>query len=238
MVVGTPAGVTLAPEGGAHQSVNTPLIGMATDRLAYFEPSYVDELATIMAWGFRHMQTDDGGSVYMRLSTRQLAQPDRSLTPQQRVDICAGGYWIVPPAPGAELAIAFTGVLAPEAIAAHAEILEDIPGAGLFAVTSPDRLHAGWLAAARRRARGEAGARSHVETMLQGLDAGAALVTVLDGHPATLSWLGAVGSFRVSALGVEKFGQSSDVQDAYRLHGIDAEAILDAAASACLARLR
>ena len=118
-----------------------------------------------------------------------------------------------PPAPGAELAIAFTGAVAPEAAAAHAEILEDIPGAGLFAVTSPARLHAGWLAAARRRAKGEAGVRSHVEKMLGGLGTGAALVTVLDGHPATLSWLGSVGEFRVSALGVEKFGQSSDILD-------------------------
>jgi len=237
MAVGTPAGVTLSPEGGAHQSVNTPLTGMATDRLTYFEPSYVDELAAIMAWGFRHMQAADGGSVYLRLSTRQIAQPDRTLTPKQRADICAGGYWVVPPAPGAELAIVFTGVIAPEAAAAHAEILEDIPGAGLFAVTSPDRLHAGWLAAARRRAAGEAGARAHVETMLQGMARDAALVTVLDGHPATLSWLGGVGAYRMSALGVEKFGQSSDIQDAYRLHGIDTEAILDAAAAACLARL-
>jgi pyruvate dehydrogenase E1 component len=216
MAVGTPAGVTLSPEGGAHQSVNTPLTGMATDRLTYFEPSYVDELAAIMAWGFRHMQADDGGSVYLRLSTRQIAQPDRALTPKQRADICAGAYWIVPPAPGADLAIAFTGAIAPEAAAAHADILEDVPGAGLLAVTSPDRLHSDWLAAARWRAAGEAGARAHIETMLQGMARDAALVTVLDGHPATLSWLGGVGAYRVSALGVEKFGQSSDIQDAYR----------------------
>ena len=238
MVVATPAGVTLSPEGGAHQSINTPLVGMSTDRLTYFEPAYVDELAAVMAWGFRHMQADDGGSVYLRLSTRQIAQPARTLSAAARADICAGGYWVVPPAPGADLAIVFCGAVAPEAAEAHAAILEDIPGAGLFAVTSPDRLHAGWLMAARRRAAGDAGARSHVETLLGGMGPGAALVTVLDGHPATLSWLGSVGDFRASALGVEKFGQSSDIPDAYRLHGIDAAAIIDAAAAACLARLR
>jgi pyruvate dehydrogenase E1 component len=191
-----------------------------------------------MAWGFRHMQDDDGGSVYLRLSTRQIAQPARTLSAADRADICAGGYWVVPPAPGADLAIVFTGAIAPEAAEAHATILEDIPGAGLFAATSPDRLHAGWLAAARRRAAGDAVARSHLETLLSGMAPGAALVTVLDGHPATLSWMGSAGDFRVAALGVEKFGQSSDIPDAYRLHGIDAEAILDAAAAACLARLR
>ena len=237
MAVGTPAGVTLAPEGGAHQSINTPLTGMATDRLTYFEPAYVDELAAIMAWGFRHMQAEDGGSVYLRLSTRLVEQPDRSLTPEQMSDIRAGGYWIVPPGPGCDLVVAYTGAVAPEAAAAHADIVEDVPGAGLFAVTSADRLHEDWVETTRRRAAGDRTARSHVERMLSGVAPGAALVTVLDGHPATLSWLGATGDFRISALGVEKFGQSSDIPDAYRLHGIDRDAILDAAAAACLARV-
>jgi pyruvate dehydrogenase E1 component len=238
MAVATPSGVTLAPEGGAHQSINTPLTGMAIDRLAYFEPAYVDELAAIMAWGMRYMQDDDGGSVYLRLSTRTLDQPERSLSDADRQSICAGAYWAVPPAPGCDLAIAYTGAVAPEAIAAHAELQDDVPGAGLLAVTSPDLLHAGWLAAGKRRAAGDRTAQAHVESLLGQLGSGAALVTVLDGHPATLSWLGSVGDYRVSALGVEKFGQSSDIPDAFRFHGIDTDAILDAVAAACLARLR
>jgi len=238
MVVGTPSGVTLAPEGGAHQSVNTPLVGMGIDRLAYFEPAFADELAAIMAWGFRHMQARDGGSVYLRLSTRQLAQPERNLDPALRDAVCAGGYWLVPPAAGAELAIAYTGAVAPEAIEAHARILEDVPGAGLLAVTSPDRLHGGWLAAQRARRNGKGSAAATVESLLAPLAPGAALVTVLDGHPATLSWIAGCADLNVSALGVEAFGQSSDIQDAYRYHGIDADSILDAAAAACVARIR
>ena len=238
MAVATPSGVTLAPEGGAHQSINTPLVGMSIDKLAYFEPGFVDELAAIMAWGFRHMQAEDGGSVYLRLSTRPVEQPDRSLTDAQRAEICAGAYWLVPPAPGADLAIVYAGAVAPEAIAAHGELLEDAPGAGLLAVTSPDLLHADWVAAKRKRSTGDRSAQAHIETVLGALDPAAGLVTVLDGHPATLSWLGSVGRFRLSALGVERFGQSSDIPDAFRLHGIDAEAILDAAAEVCLARLR
>jgi pyruvate dehydrogenase E1 component len=144
----------------------------------------------------------------------------------------------VPPAPDCDLAIAYTGAVAPEALAAHAELQDDVPGAGLLAVTSPDLLHAEWLAAGKKRAAGDRTAQSHVETLLGQLGPGAALVTVLDGHPATLSWLGSVGDYRVSALGVEKFGQSSDIPDAFRFHGIDTDAILDAAAAACLARLR
>ena len=238
MAVATPSGVTLAPEGGAHQSVNTPLVGMSIDKLAYFEPAFVDELAAIMAWGFRHMQVEDGGSVYLRLSTRPVEQPDRSLTDAQRSEICAGAYWLVPPVPGADLATVYAGAVAPEAIEAHGAVLEDAPGAGLLAVTSPDLLHADWVAAKRKRSAGDRSAQAHIETLLGALDPAAGLVTVLDGHPATLSWLGSVGRFRLSALGVERFGQSSDIPDAFRLHGIDAGAILDAAAEVCLARLR
>lgn len=225
MVVATPSGLTLAPEGGAHQSVITPLIGMGLPGLAYFEPAFVDELSTIMAWGFEHMQAEDGGSVYLRLSTRQLVQPQRAMDDALRAGIVAGAYWLRPPAPDAELAIVYAGAVAPEAIEAHRQILEDIPGAGLLAITSPDRLHAAWRAD---------GAASPISSLLSRLAPNAALVTVVDGHPATLSWLGAVRRHRIRCLGVDHFGQSGDIPDLYRLHRLDVDAILDAAAGACL----
>jgi pyruvate dehydrogenase E1 component len=232
MVVATPSGITLAPEGGAHQSLNTPMIGMAQDGLTYFEPAYVDELSTIMAWTFRHMQAADGGSAYLRLSTRPLAQPQRTMTEALATQVVDGAYWLREPAPGAELAIAYAGALAPEAIAAHEQILEDIPGAGLLAVTSPDRLHAAWRAA--NTVRQAERTPSHIERLLSRLSPDAGLVTIIDGHPATLSWLGAVGRHRIRALGVERFGQSGDIQDLYRLYGLDTDAIVGAAASVCL----
>ena len=238
MVVGTPSGVTLAPEGGAHQSINTPLVGMGLDKLAYFEPAHVDELGAIMAWGFRHMQDEEnGGSVYLRLTTRPIEQPEREMTAALQDQVCAGAYWLVPPAEGAELAIVYTGAVAPEAIAAHREILEDVPGAGLLAVTSPDLLHKDWMATRRRREQGERTAISHIESLLARLDVRAALVTVIDGPPSTLSWIGSVGRQRVAPLGVESYGQSGDLPDLYKAFGIDTESILDAAAAACLARL-
>ncbi|SVC48718.1 uncharacterized protein METZ01_LOCUS301572, partial [marine metagenome] len=80
MLIGTPSGITLAPEGGAHQSIGTPLIGLAQDGLSAFEPTFVDELAEIMQWGFGHMQADSGGSGYLRLTTRPLTQPLRQMT--------------------------------------------------------------------------------------------------------------------------------------------------------------
>ncbi|MCI3133545.1 transketolase [Phenylobacterium aquaticum] len=233
MLVATPSGLTLAPEGGAHQSIHTPLIGMAQDKLSYFEPAYVDELVEIMRWGFEHMQTPDGGSIYLRLSTRALDQPDRTLTPDQIEAVLAGAYWQVEPEPGAEFAIVYTGAVAPEALEAFAQIREDLPGAGLLAVTSPDRLHRGWSQALTARARGERVA-AHVERLLGRLAPGAGLATVIDGPPATLSWLGGVRGNRVAPLGLDRFGQSGDVPDLYRAYRLDAEAILDASASALI----
>ncbi|MDJ0949585.1 MAG: transketolase [Alphaproteobacteria bacterium] len=247
MLVATPSGITLAPEGGAHQSVSTPLIGMAQDGIAGFEPAFADELAAIMAWSFDYMQRDgsgagdadwlrdvEGGSVYLRLSTRPLEQPGRPMTDDLRDATIAGGYWLKPPAPGAELAIVYTGAIAPEAIEAHAQVLEDIPGAGLLAVTSADRLNAGWTAVDRARQAGTAHGPSQIEQLLAPLAPKAALVTVLDGHPATLAWLGGVRGHRVYPLGVEHFGQTGDIPDLYRQYRIDADAILDACAQACL----
>ncbi len=237
MVVATPAGISLAPEGGAHQSVNTPLIGLSQDGLTAFEPAFADELAVVMAWGFEHMQRDDGGSVYLRLSTRTLEQPKRAMTEGLRDDIVAGGYWLRPPSPGAELAVVYSGAVVPEVLEAHTQIQEDIPGAGLLAVTSAGRLHSGWVAASKARARDRHAAPSHAESLLGALAADATLVTVLDGHPAALDWLGSVGRHRVTPLGVDRFGQSGDIPDLFRAYGIDAEAVLDAAAEASLRRI-
>ena len=230
LLVATPSGLTLAPEGGAHQSIHTPLIGMAQDKLSYFEPAFVDELVEIMRWAFDFMQQPEGNSVYLRLSTRALEQPDRTLSAAQVADVIAGAYWQVEPAPGAEMAVVYTGAIAAEAMEAFEQLREDISGLGLLAVTSPDRLHLDWSAALKGRAKGRR-EPSHIEKLLAPLGAGASLVTVIDGPPATLSWLGGVKGSRVSALGMDHFGQSGDLPDLYRTYGLDVEAILDAAAA-------
>ncbi len=231
LLVSTPSGLTLAPEGGQHQSINTPLIGMSSDRLASYEPAHVDELAILLRHAFHHMQQPDGSAVWLRLSTRQIEQKVRAL---DATHVIAGAHWVVPPTPGARLALAYQGPIAPEAEAAFAEISAEVPGAGLLAITSPDRLHAGWLAAARARRGGERGAVSHIERVLAPLAADAALVTILDGHPAAHSWLGAVRGQRVVPLGPDHFGQSGDIPDLYREYGLDTDAILDACAQALL----
>jgi len=243
MLVATPSGVTLAPEGGAHQSIGTPLVGLAQDGLASFEPAFVDELAVIVRWAFDYMQRDGegepnettwlrdetGGSVYLRLSTRSLEQPRREMTQDLADDIMAGAYWLRKPGPNAQVVVAYTGAVAPEAVQAVGLMAEDRRDIGLLAITSADRLNAGWTAAQRARERGLVHARSHVERLLADVPPHCGLVTVIDGHPATLAWMGSVMGHRTRSLGVEHFGQTGTIKDLYRHFGIDAQGIIAAA---------
>ncbi len=224
ILAATPSGLTLAPEGGAHQSIHTPLIGIGQPGLTAFEPAYVDELSEILRWSFEHLQDEQGGSVYLRLSTRPVKQQVRPIVSSLRSAILRGGYWLVPPAGDADLAIVATGAVVPEAIEAHARIADDEPGAGLLVVTSADRLEREWRASRTRR-----GPASHIAQLLGDLPPTGSIVTVIDGHPAALSWLGAVCGHAVTPLGVDRFGQSGDIPDLFHAYGIDAEAIAAAA---------
>lgn len=229
LLVATPSGVTLGPEGGAHQSINSPLIGIGQPGLTSFEPAYADELALVMRWAFEHMQAEQGGSVYLRLSTRSIPQIARRDEGWQ-ADALQGGYWLRRPSEGAEAAIVFMGAIAPEVLDAYETLADDIAGLGLLAVTSPDLLHRGWSARRAARWTGKAVVPSHAEMLLAPLAATAGLVTIVDGSPLTLSWLGGVLGHRVSPLGVDRFGQTGDLPDLYRTYRLDADAIIDAAA--------
>ena len=224
MIVGTPSGVTLAPEGGAHQSIGTPLIGMSQDGLSSFEPAFIDELAVIMEWGLAHMQADDGGSVYLRLSTRPLEQPQRRIDSALAQDIIDGAYWLRRPGPNCELVIAYQGVIAEEAIHAAGHLAEFRRDIGVLAVTSADRIYADFNAASKSQNR-----ISHIEKLLADVPHHASILTVIDGHPATLAWLGGVRGNPTTGHGVETFGQTGRVIDLYRHFGIDHESLVRSA---------
>jgi len=216
MLVATPSGISLAPEGGAHQSINTPLIGMGQPGLISYEPAYADELAIIMRYGFAYMQDEErGGSVYLRLSTRPLEQPKRTLDEEAVSNIIGGGYWHHAPTKSTKYVIIYTGVLAQEAAEARAGLTDT----ALLAITSSDRLYNDWQ---------DKGDAAHVFNLLGEIPKAAKLVTVLDGHPASLAWLGSVHGHRVRPLGVNTFGQTGSVQDLYKKYGIDTQAIIDA----------
>jgi pyruvate dehydrogenase E1 component len=245
VLVATPSGITLAPEGGAHQSIATPLIGIGQDGLAAFEPAFADELAIILRFAFDYIQREGegeasernwlrdetGGSVYLRLSTRPIEQIKREMTPELSQAIVDGAYWMRKPGPNCQVVVAYTGAVAPEAIQSVGLMGEDRRDLGLLAVTSADRLNAGWTAAQRARERGLVHARSHIERLLADVPSHCGIVSVLDGHPATLAWLGAVQGHRARSLGVEHFGQTGSIPDLYAHYGIDANAIIAAAAA-------
>ncbi|MES2327604.1 MAG: transketolase [Pseudomonadota bacterium] len=232
LLVATPSGITLGPEGGAHQSINPPLIALGQPGLRHYEPAYADELAAMMEEAFRLIDDPPGESTYLRLSTRNIRQIERA-DDSWREGALKGGYWLREPGPYVEAAIVAMGAVMPEALAAWEELSEDIPGLGLLAVTSPDLLHRGWTAAQAARWNGER-QPSHAEALLSKLSPGAGLVTIADAAPASLSWLGGVLGHRVAPLGVEKFGQTGSLAGLYAAYRLDGAAITEAVAEILL----
>lgn len=248
ILVGTPSGITLAPEGGAHQSIGTPLIGMAQDGLAAFEPAFVDELEVILRWSLTYIQKsksdfkdkpqswlrdNTGGSVYLRLSTRMIEQPLRKIDPELEADIIEGGYWLRRPGPNPDCIIIAMGAVLPEAINAVGHLSDQRRDVGLLAVTSADRLNAGWMASTRLQLNDSNKNRlSLIKRHLAQIPQHTLIVTALDGHPVTLSWIGGVKGHRTISLGVEHFGHSGTINDLYRHCKIDTRAILEAVQAA------
>jgi pyruvate dehydrogenase E1 component len=232
LLVATPSGITLGPEGGAHQSINPPLIALGQPGLRHYEPAFADELAAMMEAAFRLIDDPEGESTYLRLSTRNIRQEERK-DDSWRADGLAGGYWLREPGPESEAAIVAMGAVMPEAITAWEELRDDIPGLGLLSVTSPDLLHRGWSAAQAARWSGRR-EPSHVEQLLSRLGRNAGLVTIADAAPASLSWLGGVLGQRVAPLGIDRFGQTGDLDDLYDAYRLDGAAITEAAAEVLL----
>ena len=232
LLVATPSGITLGPEGGAHQSINPPLIALGQPGLRHYEPAFADELAAMMEEAFRLIDDPAGESTYLRLSTRNIRQEERGDDSWRDASL-KGGYWLREPGQNAEAAIVGMGAVMPEAIAAWDILKEDVPGLGLLAVTSPDLLHRGWTAAQAGRWQGQRHS-SHVEELLSRLAPNAGLVTLADAAPASLSWLGGVLGQRVAPLGVEKFGQTGSLADLYATYRLDGDAITEAVAELLL----
>ncbi|MBP02884.1 MAG: transketolase, partial [Rhodospirillaceae bacterium] len=236
IVVGTPSGISLGPEGGAHQSIFTPLIGIGHPNLRSFEPAYGDELAKILQWGFLHMQKEKGSPLYIRLSTRPIEQPKRKVNSDLSSAIISGAYWEVKPAIDGKLIIAYCGVVANEAKAAFKIIAEDMPGAGLLAITSPDQIYANWTES--KQEYNSLDCKSTIGKLLSQVDKEASIVTIHDGHPLALSWLGSVRGQYCLPLGVDKFGQAGNIKDLYAEYGIDTQAIVEAIAQTVICKLK
>lgn len=228
---GTPSGITLCREGGAHQSVFTPLVGMGMPNLLYFEPAYGWELECILCWGFQQLlDRQHGKSLYVRLTTRRVEQAHLEPTEERRRQVLAGGYWLRDYRGEPDyrrrtrVHIFATGVMVPEALRASDAVREDEVYANVINVTSPDRLFADWFHANRN------GTPSYLDALMPPEERGVPAISVIDGHPLTLGWLGSALGCPLIPLGVVDFGESGGIQALYRKHHIDIEAMLDAIA--------
>ncbi|MCO8276248.1 pyruvate dehydrogenase [Actinoplanes sp. TRM 88003] len=225
IIIGTPSGVTLAPEGGAHQSITTPSIGLEQPGCVAWEPAFAQDLEWCLLEAMGRVGVPGGTSAYFRLSTRPIdpalaAVPDdEMLRERRRRQVIAGGYRLTAHAPGTEqVTLVGVGAIMPEVIAAADRLTALGVTAGVVCLTSPD------LVFQSAQGRG-----SDIAQVLFPVSQPEPLVTVLDGHPHTLAFLAGVRGDRTRNLGVTEFGQSSDLADAHHLHGIDTVSIVDAA---------
>ncbi|MET8979293.1 pyruvate dehydrogenase [Streptomyces sp. NPDC004539] len=229
LLVGTPSGVSLAPEGGAHQSVKTPSIGLEQPGCTAYEPAFALDAEWTLLAGLARLGRPDGGSVYLRLSTRPVDQSlaavpaDPAAREHRRRQVVAGAYPLRRRA-GARVTIAAMGAVVPEALTAADRLTAAGTTADVVCVTSPDLLYR-----AVRARQGHERADSWILDQVLPPDRATPLVTVLDGHPHTLAFLATVNRVPTSALGVTRFGQSGSIEDVYRHHGLDADSIVGAA---------
>ncbi|MEO1061096.1 MAG: 1-deoxy-D-xylulose-5-phosphate synthase N-terminal domain-containing protein [Actinomycetota bacterium] len=239
IVVGTPSGVTLAPEGGAHQSTVTASVGMELPGITFAEPAFARTLDWYLCDALAELCRPDGTSTYLRLTTRPVDQtPLAELVEARgedavRSDALAGGYVLREPPQGrpAEVLLAGSGAVVPELLAAAERLGEEELPAAVVVLSSADRLHAGWVGELRRRGadRHHRPTTPHVETLLGVGVERAPIVTVHDAASHALSWLGSVRGQPVVPIGVDEFGQSGTVEDLYGLFGLLPDQIVNAA---------
>ncbi|MCW2997865.1 MAG: pyruvate dehydrogenase [Solirubrobacterales bacterium] len=229
ILVGTPSGVTLAPEGGAHQSITTPSVGLEQPRCIAWEPAFGQDLEWTLLYALGRLGRTDGTSSYFRLSTRPIAQKlsavpsDSGEREARRRQVLAGGYRIRTADGPPQATIVAMGVMVPEALAAADELAEAGVATDVICLTSADLI---FRAVQARQGLGEG--EDWILDKLFPADRRAPIVTVLDGHPHTLAFLSAITRTPIACLGVQDFGQSGDVDDLYRHFGIDTDTIAGA----------
>lgn len=230
ILVGTPSGVSLAPEGGAHQSMKTPSIGLEQPGCISYEPAFAIDTEWALLSGLAQLGRPDGQSVYLRLSTRAVDQTlarvptDPAARERRRRQVVSGAYLLRRAEEAPALTLVTIGALAPEGVAAAERLQEMGFGVDVVLVTSPDLV---FRAVQARRGQGEA-ATAVLDTAF-GADRAAPMLTVLDGHPHTLAFLAGIHRVPAVHLGVTGFGQSGDLESVYRYHGIDTDSVVAAA---------
>lgn len=230
ILVGTPSGVTLASEGGAHQSITTPSLGIEQPGCVSYEPAFGIDTEWCLLASLANLGKPDGSSAYLRLSTRPVDQSlaavpaDPAARERRRRQTVAGAYPLRRATGTPSVTIAVMGALVPEGLAAADRLAALGHAADVVCVTSPDLLFR-----AQRARRGQEDAPSWILDQVFPADRAAPLLTLVDGHPHTLAFLATVNNVPVTTLGVSRFGQSGALDDVYRYHGIDTDSAVQAA---------
>ncbi|QLL10378.1 pyruvate dehydrogenase [Mycobacterium vicinigordonae] len=229
ILIGTPSGVSLAAEGGAHQSIKTPSIGLEQPGCISYEPAFAIDVEWTLLASIARLGRPDGTSAYLRLSTRPVDQAmaavpaDGAARERRRRQVLAGGYPLRR-RDDAEVTIAAMGATVTEAIRAADRLEQTRIRTNVICVTSPGLLFEAWQARQGRHS-GE----TWILDQLFADNQATPIVTVLDGHPHTLAFLANIRQARLAALGVSSFGQAGKLDEVYRYHGIDTDSIVRAA---------
>ncbi len=221
ILIGTPSGVTLSHEGGAHQSIITPNIGISQPNLTYYEPSFADELKFLFFWALEYIQKKDGTSIYFRLTTKKLIQPNRKLSRIDQKDIINGCYWFKKPKTKQPIILICTGVIVGEVEKFKKEIVDEEIDLGIIVATSPDKLYSDWMSSKKDNS------CSHIEKILGSINRNSLIISIIDAHSSSLSWVGSVLGHKVCPMGLNKFGQSGDLNEVYSYTNIDFKSIID-----------
>jgi pyruvate dehydrogenase E1 component len=239
VLAGTPSGISLSREGGAHQSLNTPGIGMETPGLVYAEPCFGAELEWLLLDGLARMQEPEGEALYLRLSTKPIDQaPLAELIETRgeeavREDVVRGAFRLRDPGPGEDVVVlAACGAIVPEVLAA-ADQLRESEGVEsvVLVLSSPDRVYRDWRERALTPlATGIAPSEPpHLARQLHPSERGRPVVTVIDGASHALAFVGACLGVPSVPLGVDRFGQAGSQPDLYAAHDLSPDAIATAA---------
>ncbi len=233
IVVGTPSGITLAPEGGAHQSVITESIGIELPGVAFYEPCFGQELEWIMMSALEKIQSR-AESTYLRLTSKRVDQTllkaptDRSAREQLREQVIKGAYRLLDRShepgyqPGTNVVHIFTcGAMAPEAVAASKALQEKGLFANVFNVTGPGPLYRDFQNSVHDATRGKSGQSHFLAELVPAPERKVPVVTVVDGHPHGFAWIGSALGTITFPLGVAGFGQSGNCDELYREYKID-----------------
>ena len=236
---GTPSGITLSPEGGAHQSTITPSIGIELPGVVLAEPAYAAALEWLLCDGLGRLSVpgDDTGVLYLRLSTRPVDQQpfdasrERLGEERLRRDVLAGAYLLSPGAVDGPVVNVFaSGAVMPEALSAQSELAREGIRANVVDVTSPTRLYRDWQQSLRTSIRhAEMPRIGHLAATLPPEARHAPVVTVHDAASHALAWIGSALGAPAVPLGVDVFGQSGTIDEVYAVNELSAGHIVNAA---------